>query len=77
MDVKKEYKDHLMAQKIVAVLMIIIGGAILVHILYRALTVGIQNISLSNWIIGGVCISAIVFEIFSFRFSAKKLKELE
>ena len=77
MDVKKEYKNHLIARKTMSVISIIIWGAIFVYILYRAITVGIQNMSSIYWAMGGVGIFFVAFEIFSFRICRKKLEELE
>lgn len=77
MDIKKEYKNHLFARKIISIISIVIWSGIIFYIFYKFITTGFQNISSIYWAIVGVSIFFITFEIFYLRTCKKKIKELE
>ena len=77
MEIKKELKEYLLADKIKAIISIIIWFLILFYILYKIIVGGVNSLKIIDWILGCVGVLFIVYGLFRFCDSRKKLKELQ
>lgn len=77
MDIKQELKNQIVARIITAIALIIIWIFVLVYILRRDITKGIQSTQTTDWIIIGLGVLVIAYETYSVLKSRKKLKELD
>ena len=77
MDTKQELRKHFIAQRVMAIIIMIIWLFIYVFLVSKVLTQGTGHLEISDWVFGCIGILIVVFEIFRFRSSGKNLKALK